>query len=399
MKILALLALLFSVAMPAVVWAGETRAGTKLEEIEKALDQGKKQRDTLKSKARDLARDLTRLKTQTIKVAAAILDHEASVIELEDRLAELARIEKDKLSLLSKRREQFSHVLAALLRMARHPPEALIAAPISPSDTVRGAILLRAAVPAIEDRATTLRSDLSELTRARQRTVQRRQQLASVRSGLDIERQRLDGLMAQKNKLKKRTDSQTTKAEKRIRELVKKSKNLQDLMARLKVEKTNKQKTASPTASQPPLQNKKRVAPLISKARGTLPFPAVGRLVGRYGQAMESGLTRKGITIETGVGAQVIVPHDGVVVFAGPFKGYGRLLIIEHGEGYHSLLAGLARIDSVIGQHVLSGEPAGIMGGLINDPPVLYVELRRNGQPINPLPWLAARKIKKKVSG
>ena len=109
---------------------------------------------------------------------------------------------------------------------------------------------------------------------------------------------------------------------------------------------------------------------------------------------METGLTRKGITIETGVGAQVVVPHDGTVVFAGPFKGYGRLLIIEHGEGYHSLLAGLARIDNVIGQQVLSGEPAGIMGGLKNGPPVLYVELRRNGQPINPLPWLAARKIK-----
>jgi septal ring factor EnvC (AmiA/AmiB activator) len=117
-------------------------------------------------------------------------------------------------------------------------------------------------------------------------------------------------------------------------------------------------------------------------------------LIGRYGQATETGLTRKGITIETGSGAQVVIPHDGTVVFAGPFKGYGWLLIIEHSEGYHSLLAGLDRIDNVIGQQVLSGEPAGIMGDLKNGPPLLYVELRRDGQPINPLPWLAASKIK-----
>jgi len=395
LRIITLLVLMWGVGLSSQVAVAETKAGAKLQEIEKALDQGKKQRDTLKSKSRDLEHDLGLLKTETVKVAAAIQDHETTVLDLEDRLAELALIEKDKLALLGKRREQFGHVLMALQRMARHPPEAMIAAPMSPSDTVRGAILLRAAVPAIEDRATSLRLDLTELTQARKQTFDKRLQLASVRVGLDVERQRLDGLLAQKMKLKRSTDSETLKAEKRISDLVKKSKNLQDLMARLKLEKKKtKKKPSGPTTT-----TKKQSPPLISKARGTLPYPAVGRLVGRYGQAMETGLTRKGITIETGAGAQVVVPHDGTVVFAGPFKGYGRLLIIEHGEGYHSLLAGLARIDSVIGQQVLSGEPAGIMGGLKNGLPVLYVELRRNGQPINPLPWLAARKIKVKVNG
>ena len=392
MKIFALLILMWGIALPDIVLAAET--GTKLKEIEKALDKDKKQRDTLKSKSRDLARDLNRLKAETVKVAAAIQGHEMAVIDLQDKLAELALTEKDKRLLLEQRREQFGHVLMALQRMARHPPEAMIAAPMSPSDTVRGAILLRAAVPAIEDRALGLRQDLAALTQARKQTVEKRQQLASVRAGLDVERQRLDGLLAKKLKLKKSTDSKTLQAEKRIRALVKKSKNLQDLMTRLKADKLKRKKNESESVSTTPAETKKSTAPLISKARGTLPYPAVGRLVGRYGQAMETGLTRKGITIETGVGAQVVVPHDGTVVFAGPFKGYGRLLIIEHGEGYHSLLAGLARIDNVIGQQVLSGEPAGIMGGLKNGPPVLYVELRRNGQPINPLPWLAARKIK-----
>jgi len=391
LKSFALLVLLWGVGLPGQLAAAETPSGAKLQEIEKALDQGKKQRDTLKQKALDIERDLARLKGETVKVAAAIQDHEAAVLDLEDRLAELANTEKDKLVLLSKRREQFGQVLMALQRMARHPPEAMIAAPMSPSDTVRGAILLRAVVPEIEDRATILRYDLAELNQARKQSVEKRQQLASARAGLDVERQRLDGLLAQKTKLKRNTDSETVKAEKRIRALVRKSKNLQDLMARLKLERKKTRKT--------PTKKSKTTSPPISKSKGTLPYPAIGRLVGRYGQAMESGLTRKGITIETGAGAQVVVPLDGTVVFAGPFKGYGRLLIIEHGEGYHSLLAGLARIDNVIGQQVLSGEPAGIMGDLKNGPPVLYVELRRNGQPINPLPWLAARKIRIKVNG
>ena len=389
MKFIALIFLLSAFGLPGLVAAAESKPGAKLQEIERALDQGKKQRDSLKSKALELAHELERLKAETVKVAAAIQGHETAVLDLEDRLVELALAEKDKLVLLSQRREQFGHVLMALQRMARHPPEAMIAAPISPSDTVRGAILLRAAVPAIEDRATILRHDLTELTQARKQSVEKRLQLASVRAGLDIERQRLDDLLGQKTKLKRNTDSETLKAEKRIRVLVKESKNLQDLMARLEANKS-KNKKPEPTKPNPSL---------ISKARGTLPYPAIGRLVGRYGQALETGLTRKGITIETGAGAQVVVPYDGTVVFAGLFKGYGRLLIIEHGEGYHSLLAGLARIDNIIGQQVLSGEPAGIMGGSENSPPVLYVELRRNGQPINPLPWLAARKIKVKVNG
>jgi len=90
--------------------------------------------------------------------------------------------------------------------------------------------------------------------------------------------------------------------------------------------------------------------------------------------------------LETAPGAQVVAPFEGRIVYAGNFRGYGELLIIEHGEGYHSLLSGLARIDSAMGQWVVSGEPVGVMGRSDRGNPVLYVELRRNGHPINPLP-------------
>mgnify|MGYP002019279149 FL=1 len=99
------------------------------------------------------------------------------------------------------------------------------------------------------------------------------------------------------------------------------------------------------------------------------------------------------ITIRTRPAAHVVAPRRGTVVFAGPFRGYGRLLIIEHDEGHHVLLAGLGRIDAVVGDEVLAGEPVGAMTGSLKGTPNLYLELRRSGRPINPLPWLAASKI------
>ena len=85
----------------------------------------------------------------------------------------------------------------------------------------------------------------------------------------------------------------------------------------------------------------------------------------------------------------MVAPYDGQVVYAGPFRGYGQILIIEHGESYHTLLAGIERIDAVEGQWVLAGEPVGTMERQGTELPKLYLELRHAGQPINPLPWLA----------
>ena len=125
-------------------------------------------------------------------------------------------------------------------------------------------------------------------------------------------------------------------------------------------------------------------------------------MIGRFGWPDAAGTPAKGITIETRRGAAVISPNDGEVVFAGPFRGYGELLIIALGDGYHILLAGLTRTDVSVGQWLLAGEPVGIMadhqGGIEGgSPPQLYVELRRRGEPVNPLQWMTADK--RKASG
>lgn len=383
--------------MPAV--AQQQADGEKLDKIERALDRERKQRDALKKKASTLGLELTKLRARSVSAAQEVQGHEAAILEIEDKLEALSKSEAEKIKGLRERRGQFVHVLMALQRMARHPPEAMIAAPMSPSDTVRGAILLRAAVPEIEIRAKSLRSDLAALIENRARTLQRRKELASATERLMEQRKVLDSLMAEKFRLKKRADEKSRLAAKQVGKLAGEARNLRELLRKLQQHKKNekaKEKQETVQAKKP--ANPVRIKPQGKLARSHLPYPAVGRLVGRYGEQLETGLTRKGITIETHPGAQVVVPNDGQVVFAGAFKGYGQLLIIEHAGGYHSLLAGLSRIDNIIGQQVQSGEPAGVMAGAFGDPdresPILYVELRREGQPINPLPWLAARKGK-----
>ena len=135
----------------------------------------------------------------------------------------------------------------------------------------------------------------------------------------------------------------------------------------------------------------------IASAHGQFLFPARGQLVSRFGQTTAPGVSSRGIVIETRPAARVVAPFDGTVAFAGPFRDYGQLLIIAHGEGYHTLLSGLSRIDAIVGQRVLAGEPVGVMASASDANPQLYVEIRREGRPINPLAWLAAGDSK--VSG
>lgn len=389
----------------AVTWAGPTTAepskdaGAKsavkrLEKVKREIGEGREKAVQLKKIARTINEELGRIRRDMVAAASIIQEQERRVVGIEKALGELKATEKAKLAELSARRGQLAGVLVALQRVARYPPEAMISQPRSPADTVRSAILLRAAVPEIENRALRLRDDLESLAEARREMAHKKTQLASVTKGLERERKRLGVLFGQKTALKHRTLAQGRAEVRRLKVLAGQVSGLRELLTRLN--KTGrKQKSRPSTGAKAPagLPGGVKGAP-ISRQRGKLPPPAVGRIVGRYGQAMDSGLTRKGITLQTAAAAQVVAPYGGRVVFAGKFRGYGQLLIIEHTEGYHSLLSGLARIDSAIGQEVVAGEPVGVMGRPDNRKPVLYVELRRNGRPINPLPWLAVRKGK-----
>jgi murein hydrolase activator len=134
-------------------------------------------------------------------------------------------------------------------------------------------------------------------------------------------------------------------------------------------------------------------------------MPANGVKIRDFGAADGLGGSEKGISVTTRPGAQVTAPCDGWVVYAGPFRSYGQLLILNGGGGYHVLLAGMDRISVDLGQFVLTGEPVGIMGNssaqvaatvpIASSQSVLYVEFRKDGTPVDPGPWWATSESEK----
>ena len=386
----------------AIAAADDRTVGDRLHEVERALKAGRGEADALKRKAGAFAHKLEDARRESVTAAKAIQDHEAELSRLEAELSDLIREEEAIRGRLFGRRAQHARVLSAIERLARRPPATLIAESLPPGDIVRSAILLRAVVPAIRARARRLEDELAALAQTRREKTARREALDAETARFESERGRLMKLVTAYRDMKRRTDAESRGARDRVRALAGEAESLRDLLARLAEEGRGRDARANAASSQaevrgPAAAGKPRMraaAPPITKARGSLVFPAAGQVVGLYGQATESGLTHKGIIVRTRDEAQVVAPYDGLIVFADRFRGYGQLLIIEHGEGYHFLLAGLSRIDAETGQHVVAGEPVGLMGRETETAPTLYLEFRRNGQPINPLPWLAARKGK-----
>jgi len=453
--------------------------GQRLRELEAELDRSRAAHDEIRSKAAGLAEETGRLRADMVKAARAAQESEDLLSELEFQLDELREREESRSEALKRRSQQMVGVLTALQRLAWRPTEALIAQPQSPADTVRSAILLRAAVPQIEQSAHDLRGEIDSVTRLRAEIGEQKKRIAATASQLEQEHDRLKEMVDRKSQVQRETEEERRSAEIRMRDLAAQAEDLRDLLTRLEQERERRiaeaaakaaaekaareaelaaqkaaheaeiaaQKAAreaelaarkaeqqaaaeakerekaqaraardAEIAAQAEAREKQlaaqkatveaeqasreaaasrltRTGKPFSQMQGHLPFPARGRVVETFGQINDVGHQTKGISIQTRKGAQVIAPHDGQVVFAGPFRGYGLLLILEHSEGYHTLLAGMARVDATVGQRLTAGEPVGVMGQ-DDAKPALYLELRHHGQPVNPLPWLMARNNK-----
>jgi septal ring factor EnvC (AmiA/AmiB activator) len=396
--------LVFAVAalaalLPVVAPVSAQEARPTLQEVERELEANRERERTLALEAEAQIREIERLRARSTAAALAIQDSEATLTAVESRLAGLTAEEGVKSAELEHRRGELGALLTALQRLARHPPEALALLPERPIDTLRTARLLGAVVPPIEAEAAALAREVEALSELRASVATERAALAEATQRLADNRERLRGLTAQRTRFVLETEAARRAAGERSQVLARQAEDLRDLLRKLAETKAAEERAASQRTLQARvtegLAGRLR---RLGEARGQMAMPVRGRVVLAWGQAGEGGQPHRGLSLESRADAQVVAPFDGQIVFAGPFRGYGRILIIEHGEGYHTLLAGLGRIDVSPGQVVALGEPIATTGSA--DPggsatpgvagPVLYVELRRHGQPINPTPWLAA---------
>ncbi len=420
-----------AVLLPGSLLSADLRANDSASQRQQLEDVQKQLRES-QSRERDLAREaaqLTRkqqdLQRRLVQAARKLQAQEDLVSKSEEQLARLIQDEGEATKQLDARRAELSATLASLAKLSRQPPEAMVLAPGSALDMVRASQLIAALVPEIEQRAAALKQELERLSGLRRGIAQEQEKLGRAIAALDGERRDLEMLQAETAQAMAQTKEEREAERGRSVKLAEQAKDLRALLDRLLEQERREREAQARELARREAERRGGTAGTGSASgsgggsgggsagrhppqdyaalEGSGALPARGRVVGRYGESDENGAPLRGIRIETRSGGQVVAPADGKVMFAGPFKGYGQLLIIAHGGGYHSLLAGFGRIDRAVGQYVLAGEPVGLMATDTSEKsgtsgkPVLYLELRRRGDTVNPLPWLAAGD--RKVSG
>lgn len=366
----------------------------ELDRVQQDLKAGEAQRRQLDSAAEALEAELADLRARAVQAATEQRRQEDALAHAEAALDAVARDEAERSRRIDADREAMAELLGALQRLSRLPPEAMVARPERPADTVRSALLLRALVPELKTRADGLAADLEKLAEVRTDLAARRDAAATAAATLGRQQREMAVLVARREELSRSTAAERKALDTKLASLASKAGDLKDLVERLEAERKEAERKAAAEAARraaAEAEREKRARDSVAalgRATGVprltgMIMPVAGEVTTRYGQADAFGGTSRGLTFKGRSGAVVVAPYDGSVLFAGPFKGYGLILIVEHANGYHSLLAGLGRIDSQVGQRVLTGEPVGAMA--TDGSQSLYFELRRGGQPINPL--------------
>ena len=360
----------------------------RLEAIEQELDDTRQASDALSTESAAIAGELDELREAMLATATRIQDYEQTADDLAGTLLALNAELSERRAAFNARRDELALVLSALQHIARQPAEMLIALPRSPTDTNRTAILLASVTPYLDSQAQLIARDIAALNDLKLQISLQTAELEAVRGQLREQQEVVAGLVARKQEVLAGLEDQQAELAARNEALAAEADNLRDLLHQLAAAAAAERAEGAAPGS---VAASGAIASLsFAEARGDLPLPVRGEIVTGFATTQDDGTRSEGIWIATAGGAQVVTPYDGRIVFSGVFGEYGHMLIIAHGEGYHTVLAGLSRIDAVLGQWLLAGEPVGVMADGNGVSQRLYVELRQDGDPINPLPWLAA---------
>lgn len=431
-----------SVPSPA---AGTVQAPSA-DEVKKALDARRQDLKSTLDKAGVLEQDVAKLAEERGKInqrlqetAGQIQESESRLSVVEARLGELDIQEKMIRGSLTQRHGQISTLLAALQRMGRNPPPVIVTKREDALEMVRSAMLLASAFPGMRTQALELADQLSQLMRVVDESRTQADKEKTENKRLNELKTELAGLMETKRRSILERQDELRQVRDAASEISKSVSDLNELIAKLgktvqdntglgaydaEVRAAANEPSATPAVLNTPsadgsgstfakpeatdvvvlapvetaavMSNPGRIKPAIPfhQARGKLPVPAAGKRVLNFSERTQYGSQSKGLVMETRSAAQVTSPCDGWILYAGEFRSYGKLLIIDAGGGYNVVLAGLSQIDVRPGEFVLASEPVGTMMSVKKEPagaasgaPVLYIEFRKDGQPIDPDPW------------
>jgi septal ring factor EnvC (AmiA/AmiB activator) len=421
---LGLALLLASPAYPQSALDALRQRDQELEAVRAEQKKAAESQAKLKEEIDAIGEDRRKLNQALIEGAARLRDTEDRIVETEARLKPLDDSEQSLRRSLEGRRTTIAEVLAALQRIGRHPPPAIMIRPEDALQSVRTAIMLGAVLPEMRVQAEALAADLADLLRIRKEIADEKDRLVRDVAALTVDRQRIGLLVQERQKKQTETERVLETERQKSLALARQVDNLKDLIGKVEhgLDSASRAARSAERAAEAKdsridlaaLNDPGRLTPAVAFAatRGRLPLPVNGARIREFGVPDRLGSTEKGISIATRTAAQVTAPCDSWVVYAGPFRNYGQVLILNAGGGYHVVLAGMDRISVNVGQFVLTGEPVAVMSGgasgtqaaaiqaTVNpvsnsEKPVLYVEFRKDGTPIDPSPWWAASKGEK----
>lgn len=375
---------------------GRTSLGQEQASLKAARVQAQEARDRaqrLDGQASAAREEAERARRRAAAMAARIQEAEADIQMAQARLAIIARLQRAQAARLAERQEPVVKLTAALQMMARRPLALALVQPGSISDAVHMRAMLGAVLPVIRARTAGLRAELDRSRALRATAEQATDALTDSRMKLAQRQSDLRGLEARKRVASRQLRADAGLEEDRALALGERARDIVDLMDQLEQAGDLRDRLAA--LSGPvlrPARPDQAGAPRserATRAMGPPPYrlPAIGQLVTGMGEVSASGVRSRGLTLATQANAQVVAPTAGRVAFAGPYRGYGQILIIDHGQGWTTLLTGLHRLSVDVGETVRQGDPLGVVGA---GRPTLTVELRRNGRPIDIVPLVGA---------
>jgi septal ring factor EnvC (AmiA/AmiB activator) len=363
-------------AGPAPALEDQADPRERLEMLQRRLEQDRAAQQKLDAECAKLEAEKTQLQKDLVAAAEQVRLREAEQIQAEATLTRLAAQERVAESAFYEQRAQLAGLLAVLQRMGREPPPALLVQPENAVEAARSAIVLNSVLPGVKAEAQKLAAALANLRELRQAAAKTRVTLALAGEALQLQQARIDALLNVKRKLAAQTAVALKSAEERVQVSARDVADVEQLIRRVSGEFKE-------------LSDGGFGAGRFAESRGRLKWPANGQIVANFGEDNELGVRNTAITLKTRPNAQVVSPVDGKIKFAGPFAGYGNLLIIAAGDDYHVVLFGMSDIFGAEGQALLSGEPVGRMGGeaASQQGDRLNIEIRHGRDPVDPRPW------------
>ena len=330
--------------------------------------------------------DADKARAQARMIASKVQQAEAEIAAAEARVTIIATLQRAQKARLAARQQPLARLTAALQSMARRPTVLALVQPGSIDDLVRVRAVLATTLPRVEAETAELRKDIARSRDLAKQAMRAAALQKESRRQLAYRRAELARLEARSRARSRALASTSRLEEERALGLSERARDLDSLVGDLEQSATLRQRLAAlegPVLRPPRPQASQVVenaAPPASSVRPAYRLPTPGAIVTGFGEVAATGVRSRGLTLATRPSAQLIAPADGRIAFAGSYRGFGQIIIIEHVGGWTSLITGLARTNVKVGERVAQGDP---IGRTAENRPRITVELRRNGRPID----------------